>query len=183
MPSSSNHKKRVRTPSSSNSQSSSSNSGDNQEREDHLQQAAACIAAGELSMGEAISKFKVRYGTLHHQVQGSHQSARDGHEKEQLLSNIKQQVLVDWCRHQSHMGDALSHVQVAQKATELAGRVPGKKWVAWFPSKDQTAILTAKGHGLDPLHAQAFNLTTVKDHFKQLAAVIEEYRVPPQQYL
>ncbi|KAF8583703.1 hypothetical protein K439DRAFT_1348112 [Ramaria rubella] len=77
------------------------------------------------------------------------------------------------------MGNTLTRIQVAQKATELAGRVP-KNWVARFLTKHQSAITAAKGHGLNPQHAQAFNPTTVKDHFAQLTQVIAEYHIPPE---
>ncbi|KAF8583870.1 hypothetical protein K439DRAFT_1347620 [Ramaria rubella] len=67
--------------------------------------------------------------------EGTHKPNHEGHEKQQLLSNTQEQILIDWCKYHSHMGDLLTHVQVAQKVSELVGRLPGKNWVSMFLQK------------------------------------------------
>lgn len=79
------------------------------------------------------------------------------------------------------MFSILSHiyVQVAQKVAELAGRAPGKNWVNCFLAKHKELLYSGNGHGLDPKRAQAFNPTTVTDHFVQLKEVVDLFGIPP----
>lgn len=61
---------------------------------------------------------------------------------------------------------------------ELAGRTPGKNWVHRFLTKHKHLLYSGKGHGLDPKHEQAFNLTTVTNHFIQLKNVVDSFGIP-----
>ena len=69
-------------------------------------------------------------------------------------------------------------VQVAQKAAKLAGQTPGKNWVHHFLTKHKHLLYSGKGHSLDPKCVQAFNPTTITDHFIQLKNVIGSFDIP-----
>jgi hypothetical protein len=81
------------------------------------------------SMCQAITIYHVKYGALHNCVLGI-SNRHDGHEHEQLLDNAQECVLINWCQYHAQLAIPLSHVQAVQKATSIAGRTPGKNWVA-----------------------------------------------------
>lgn len=174
--------KRSRAPSSSSSHSNSSSQAPDRSQDTQLclQDAVEALRSGTSHSVRKIARdYRVPYATLWNRVHGIG-SRRDAHEHEQLLDNAQQQVLVEWCEYHAHMGIPLTRVQVAQKASELAGRAPGKNWVDRFLKKHNHSLHSAKGHGLDPKRAKAFNPTTVADHFQQLQKSIDMFDIPPQ---
>lgn len=146
--------------------------------EQRLQDAVQRYQSGtSLSIRQVALDCHVPYATLHNRVHGI-RNRRESHQHQQLLDNVQERVLVDWCEYHARMAIPLSRVQVAGKAAELAGRVPGKHWVERFLKKYDNLLGSSKGHGLDPKRAQAFNPTTVADHFTQLKTVMETFEIP-----
>ena len=159
----------------------------------HLSDVLEALRSG-LSLYKAAWDYNVPYATLWNHANGIHDHST-AHEHEQLLSNVQQNMLIEWCKYHAHMSIPLTHVQVsgilyllytpshivqvAQKAAELAGQTPGKNWVYRFLTKHKDLLYSGKGHGLDPKRAQAFNPTTVTDHFIQLKNVINSFSIPP----
>ena len=114
-----------------------------------LQDAVQQYWSGSTSLRRMAAKCHVPYMTLRNRVQGI-SNRREAHEHQQLLDNMQERVLVDWCEYHARMAIPLSRVQVAEKASKLTGRVPGKHWVERFLKKHESLLHSAKGHGLDP---------------------------------
>ena len=176
-----NSHKRSRAPSSSSSTHTSSSSQASDHSQDiQLHLAVEALRSGaSQSMHKTARDYRVPYTTLWNCVHGIG-SRRKGHKHEQLLDDVQQQVLVEWCKYHATMAIPLTRVHVAQKASELAGWTPGKNWVDWFLKKHNHSLHSAKGHGLDPKQAQAFNPTTAADHFKQLQDCVNMFNIPPE---
>ena len=146
-----------------------------------------------MSLCKAARDYNVPFATLWNRANGIRDRST-AHEHEQLLSNVQQNVLIEWCKYHAHMLITLTHVQVsgilyllytpshivqvAQKAAELAGQTPGKNWVYRFLTKHKDLLYSGKGHSLDPKCAQTFNPTTITNHFIQLKNTINSFGIP-----
>jgi hypothetical protein len=67
-----------------------------------------------------------------------------------------------------------------ERVKVLTGKVPSEIWIKCFLQRHCDKIVAAKGRGLNPKQAQAFNPTTVKLHFDLLGSVLQTYNVQPQ---
>jgi Tc5 transposase DNA-binding domain len=124
-------------------------------------------------------KTNVCLGTIRNRASGAHRNARKGHEAQQLLSPIQENILIEWITLLSDTGHCISKRTLRKKAEVLCGRKPGQTWIRSFLSR-HTEIVLGKPSGLDPKRAQAFNKPTVKRHFELLEAIIEKYGIPPE---
>lgn len=101
------------------------------------------------------------------------------HSTQQCLSQIQENVLVDWIVLLSDTGHSVSKIVAEQMAQLICGKRPGKGWVERF-LKRHPELKLGKPSGLDPKRAQAFNKPTVKRHFELLEAIIKWYEIPPE---
>jgi Tc5 transposase DNA-binding domain len=122
-------------------------------------------------------KTSVCLGTIRNRASGAHQDARKGHEAQQLLSPIQENILVEWITLLSDTGHCISKRTLRKKAEVLCGRKPGQTWIRSFLSRHSEIVL-GKPSGLDPKRAQAFNKPTIKRHFELLEVIIEKYGIP-----
>jgi hypothetical protein len=106
-------------------------------------------------------KTKVCLSTIRNRASDAHQDARKGHENQQLLSPVQENVLVEWITLLSDTGHCLSKRTLQMKAEALCGHKPGKCWIYAFLSC-HPEIMLGKPSGLDPKRAQAFNKPTIK---------------------
>ena len=112
------------------------------------------------SMHQTAELYNVKYDALHHRVHGIGNCIQ-GHEHKQLLTFAQQEVLITWCCYHSHLACPLTHLQLSQKVTEVAGHALGKNWVFHFLKKHANILYSGKGPGLDPKYAQSFNPKTM----------------------
>lgn len=122
-------------------------------------------------------KTNVCLGTIRNRASGAHQDARKGHEAQQLLSHIQENILIEWITLLSDTGHCISKQTLRKKAEILCGHKPGQTWIRPFLSRHPEIVL-GKPSGLDPKRAQAFNKPTVKRHFQLLEAIINKYEIP-----
>ena len=124
-------------------------------------------------------KTSVCLGTIYNRSSGAHQTIGKGHEAQQLLSPIQENVLVEWVILLSDTGHCIGKRMLRKKAETICGHKPGKCWVYSFLSRHPEVVL-GKPSGLDPKRAQAFNKPTVQKHFKLLEAIIKKNGIPPE---
>jgi hypothetical protein len=117
-------------------------------------------------------------GTVRNRASGAHQDTGKGHEAQQLLSPVQENILIEWITLLSDTGHCISKQTLRKKAEVLCGHKPGQTWIRSFLSRHPEIVLR-KPSGLDPKQAQAFNKPTIKCHFKLLEAIIEKYSIPP----
>ena len=135
-------------PSASQSASDSDKSIVSQDLESHLQDVVQARRSGAITlMHQAAKDHCVTYGTLRNCMLGGG-DRHQGHEHEQLLSDMQQMVLIDWCQYHSRMALPLTCIQVPQKVTELAGSTPGKNWISRFLKKNADMLYSGKWLGL-----------------------------------
>ncbi|KAG2050498.1 hypothetical protein BDR06DRAFT_867889, partial [Suillus hirtellus] len=94
--------------------------------------------------------------TLCDRFRGARKSLSDAHKHQQLLSEHKEQVLVDWIEHLDAAGNQISKWTIKQKCYTLCKKMPSRAWIyrflKWHPS-----IKLGWPSGLDPKHGQCFN--------------------------
>jgi hypothetical protein len=93
-------------------------------------------------------KTNVCLGTICNCFSGAHQTARRGHETQQLLSPIQENVLVDWVILLLDTGHCISKQTLQMKAKTIYGHKPGKSWLHAFFSH-HPEIMLRKPSGLD----------------------------------
>jgi hypothetical protein len=124
-------------------------------------------------------KTSICLGTLRNRVSGEHQSNKNAHTAQQLLSPVQENILIEWIVLLSDTGHCIGKRTVRKKAEYLCGRKPGQTWVRSFLSRHPNVVLR-KPSGLDPKRAQAFNRPTVMRHFDLLEAITTKYNIPPE---
>ncbi|KAG2061174.1 hypothetical protein BDR06DRAFT_844379, partial [Suillus hirtellus] len=87
---------------------------------------------------------------------GAHLPARKAHRDQQLLSEVKEKVLVEWIEHLDAAGNPISRRTIKQKVHVLTKKIPGKNWIQRF-LKRHPVIKLGRPSGLDPKRAQCFN--------------------------
>jgi hypothetical protein len=123
---------------------------------------------------EAASKNGFNYKTFYNRLTGRAQTAQEAHTHEQAIPPVAEQVLADWTVFLGLTGHAQSKANIVWKAEELTSRKLGKHWLARF-LKRHPEIRLARPTGLDPKQVQAFNYTTMSDHFNKLGVLINMY--------
>lgn len=135
--------------------------------------------AHRLSRFMVAKKFDIGYTTLLNRLSGKHKNAREAHESQQSLSQVQEQVLVEWLHQLANQCEPISRRGIRKKVDCLTGgRVkPSKRWINRF-IKRHPSLKLGKPSGLDPKRAQSFNCTTVKNHFELLAKVLNDLGIP-----
>lgn len=118
-------------------------------------------------------------GTIRNRAYGKHDNAMQAHSRQQCLSQVQENVLVDWVVLLSDTGHAVSKSVAKTMAELICGKRPGKGWVGCF-LKQHPEIKLGKPSGLDPKQAQAFNKPTITCHFELLEAIIQKYEIPQE---
>jgi len=107
----------------------------------------------------------------------SSSAVKRAHERRQHLSNVEEQVLCDWIELCSDVARPLNKRTLLQKVQRIIGVRPSPKWYQKF-LKQHPEVQLSKPSGLDPKRAQAFNCTTIYEHFVQLGAVLNKKNIP-----
>ena len=143
--------------------------------EAQLQKVCAHLAANpNVKIAEAAREFNVDYYNLRNRHHGIHQVATQAHGYQQLVTPEQERVLCDWIQYLSDTRHPLSKHTIRTKVTRLTkGTEPHKSWIRRFLIQ-HPEIKLGKPSGLDPKRAQAFNRTTVANHFKLLKEFIEK---------
>ena len=103
--------KRTRLPSTSSTHSNPSDHS--QDTEARLSDALQALRSGTSpSLRQATRDHQVSYATLWNRAHGINNRST-AHEHEQLLSNVQQKVLIEWCEYHAHMSIPLTHIQVS----------------------------------------------------------------------
>ena len=124
------------------------------------------------SVGKAAEKWRIPVQTLRDRYSGKTKPRRQAHGSQQILSPEAEEVLVAWVQMWADTARPVSILRIRRIARDLTGgEIVGENWVyrflAWHPN-----LKLGKPSGLDPKRAQAFNETTVREHFKQLAVAL-----------
>ncbi|KIK59516.1 hypothetical protein GYMLUDRAFT_169520, partial [Collybiopsis luxurians FD-317 M1] len=136
----------------------------NKDIEKRLQQAKEALFISvdpKYTASKAARQYKVPYNTLRNRLKGI-QPREKAHEKEMLLSGGEKKAVVDWIRFLGLAG------------IPICKRTLRPKVKAIMAAKG----LTARGSGLDPKRAQAFNYTTVNEYFEDLNQVLTKNSIP-----
>lgn len=103
-----------------------------------------------------------------------------------LLNEAEQSVLVDWIGFLSLAGLPICKrtlrpkvkAIMSAKGMKVAEASVSDTWIQKFLKKHRDLIKSARGSGLDPKRAQAFNFTTVHEYFEELNNVLKKGEVP-----
>jgi hypothetical protein len=115
-------------------------------------------------------KFKIFYNCVTRQAK----AAQDAHACQQAIPLVEEQEIADWTLFLALTGHAQSKANILRKAEEVASRKLGKHWLPQFLMY-HPEIRLAQPTSLDPKCAQAFNYTTMNDHFKKLDVLMKLY--------
>lgn len=115
--------------------------------------------------------------TIWRRMTGRTKRRRKAHQSQQLLTDIQEEVLINYAKFLSLSGFPLSKRTIAPKVQALCGKRPGRFWVYRFLDRHPECTL-GRPTGLDPKRAKCFNFTNVDLHFKRLQAVIIEHGIP-----
>lgn len=130
-------------------------------------------------IAQVARNFDVRYDTLRRRFLGLHQDAHSGHEQQQLLSHVQEQVILEWVKQLSDESELITKQGLRRTIQQLtAGHIrPGKNWIRRFLQR-HPSIKLGKPSGLDPKHAKCFNQTTVGNYFTLLQNILDELEIP-----
>ncbi|KAJ7937828.1 hypothetical protein B0H13DRAFT_80936 [Mycena leptocephala] len=117
-------------------------------------------AAEDLGVPEQAATIRWRW-------KGTSKSRIESQSQFQLLSPVKEDVLVQWIKFYGFAGLPLSKKVLHAKVKELCGRVPGNHCFDHFLRRHPDCT-PGQHSGLDLKRAVAFNPTTVKAHFDLL---------------
>lgn len=142
----------------------------------HAHSASQC---GVISLKDIAHQFNVPRTTLWRRYHGLNQSRNLAHEHQQYLSHQQEQILVDWIKHLSNVGQPISSRTITKKVQRIANlsRRPSPKWLRGFLQR-HTSVRLGKPSSLDPKRAQAFNEATVSRHFELLKEVMDRHHIP-----
>ena len=123
------------------------------------------------SVKRAALKWKIPVQTLRDRHKGRTKPHRQAHSRQQLLSPEGEAVLIAWLRLWADTARPVSISQIQRIARDLSGGGVGQNWVYRFLARHPELKL-GKPSGLDPKRAQAFNETTVRIHYEELAKAL-----------
>ena len=139
------------------------------------------------SISAAAKAHGVPYFTLRSRVQGLTQPRRISHDEQALLTQSEQKILVEWIQYLALTGHPLNKCTLRPKIQAILSakgiqnldeKYPSKSWIQRFMKRHKSELKSGRGSGLDPKRAQAFNYTTVHEHFTLIKATIEEHKIP-----
>ena len=132
---------------------------------------AICDIRAGTSVKSAARKWKIPTQTLRDRSKGKTKPHRQAHRPQQILSSEGEVVLVAWIRLWADTARPVSISRIQRIARDLSGGKVGKNWVYRFLARHPELKL-GKPSGLDPKRAQAFNKTTVRIHYEELAKAL-----------
>ena len=119
----------------------------------------------------AALKWRIPIQTLRDRNKGKTKPRRQAHCLQQRLSPVGEVVLVAWLQLWADTARPVSISRIQRIARDLSGGKVGKNWVYRFLARHPELKL-GKPSGLDPKRAQAFNETTVRIHYEELAKAL-----------
>lgn len=151
------------------------------DREARIQKAANAFRAGVFSKMAAAQHHygltNAEYQTMRHRIQGTHRPAAKAQAARQILSEVQEKRLVDWCSYLGPTGHPLNRRTTGYMVKHLLGphaRHPGRKWFRNFLKRNEQDLRYTKATGLESKRAKGFNPTAVHEHFEKLEKLIRE---------
>ena len=129
----------------------------------------------------AALKWKIPTQTLHDRSKGKTKPCRRAHGVQQRVSPEGEAVLVAWLCLWADTALPVSISRVQRIARDLTGGKVGKNWVYRFLARHPDLKL-GKPSGLDPKRAQAFNETTARIYYEELAKALNPGIKPSNLY-
>lgn len=128
-----------------------------QAQEDKIKKACTKLqedqqAGNKLNIKRTTAYYGVPKSTLRGHFRGAHKH-------QQLLSEHKEQVLVDWIEHLDAAGNPISEWTIKQKCYALCKKMPSRAWIYCF-LKQHPSIKLGRPSELDPKCGQCFNRKT-----------------------
>jgi hypothetical protein len=150
--------------------------------ERRIEEAIAAYRAGEYKhLKKASVAFDVPYHTFMRRFHGETAPRKQAHINQLLLSPAQEAALVDWVKYLGLTGHAVNKRTISPKVeamlTGANKRRISKSWIRRFIARHPDLKL-ARGSGLDPKCARAFNFPTVSHHFELLKNYLEEHDIP-----
>ena len=121
-------------------------------------------------------KYSVSLFTLRNRFLKKHQSAKNAHEKQKILTSPQEDVLLEWMLLHADEGQPWGKEKVKIKVEKLTSRKPSDDWVYAFQNRHKDELKFCGTSGLDPKRAQAFNPILIADHFRQLGEARDLYQ-------
>jgi hypothetical protein len=125
----------------------------------------------------AQQMFGVPYTTLRERFIKQLRSKRSSHTSQQLLTEVEEFVLVEWLEYLADQGLPVTQASLLDLVHKVCGKRPNQKWIYRFLERHKS-VTAGKPSGLDPKRAQAFNRTTVRDHFNKLCEFFTKWNLP-----
>lgn len=108
------------------------------------------------------------------------------HEHQALLNEAEKQTLVHWIKYLGLIGLPVCkrtlrpkiHAILRSKGIAVTEKTVSKSWIRNFRLQFADEIKAARGAGLDPKRAQAFNFTSVNNYFDLLDRTMKENDIP-----
>jgi hypothetical protein len=155
--------------------------------EERLEQACQewFTKTAKTSRAALARKFTVPYMTFLRRLEGI-LPKKKAHDTQTLLNATKKKTLVEWIQYLSLTGHPVNKQMLRLKVKAIM-RANGKEvnegsvsasWICGFMLEFKEELKGARGSGLDPKCAQAFNFNTVNKHFEMLRTVLEENNIP-----
>ncbi|KAJ3792319.1 DDE superfamily endonuclease-domain-containing protein, partial [Lentinula aff. detonsa] len=136
----------------------------NDEVEERLQQAKQSLFNStdpRYRIAQAARNYDIPYDTLRNRLKGI-QPRKKAHENEMILTTGEKQVVIEWIQYLGFAGIPVCKRTLRPKVKAIL----------------ESALKTARGSGLDPKRAQAFNFPTVNRYFEQLRQLLTEHNIP-----
>ncbi|KAJ3979034.1 hypothetical protein F5890DRAFT_1421919 [Lentinula detonsa] len=148
-------------------------------------EALLCSTNSKYRASQAARDFNVPYDTLRNRLRGV-QQRRQAHQNEVLLTAGEKKVVVEWIKFLGFAGVPVCKRTIRPKikaileakGRRVTDRSVSKSWLRGFLHENKDSLKVARGSGLDPKRAQAFNFTTVNRYFDQLGGILTENEIP-----
>lgn len=105
---------------------------------------------------------------------------KEANENQQILSNPKENTLVDWIGYLASVAKPLDKEGIYSLVFDMSGVVPGSNWIQRF-EKRHPEIRASRPGNLDPKRAQNFNPTNIRHFYRLLKDVYNAFpNLPPE---
>ncbi|KAE9393574.1 hypothetical protein BT96DRAFT_781438, partial [Gymnopus androsaceus JB14] len=121
------------------------------------------------SVKAAARAHNVPYHTLIQRIDGTALPKKQAHSSQALLTQAEQETLVEWVQYLGLSGLPVNkrtlrpkvRAIMEAKGRKLSENTVSKTWIRKFLDENRDKLKLARGSGLDPKRAQAFNFATV----------------------
>ncbi|KII83531.1 hypothetical protein PLICRDRAFT_119302, partial [Plicaturopsis crispa FD-325 SS-3] len=128
----------------------------------------------KIDYAHAAKKFDAPYDTVRRRFLGQHKAPHDAHEAQKIMTSAQEEVFLEWMVFHAQEGRPWSQSTIQRQAESFTGRKPHINWVKGFRRRHRAQLKFCGTSGLDPKRAACFNPGTVKKHFDELGAAIDE---------